>query len=38
MYSAEKLPEGGRFLKLEFTGEAQIGRVEVRETSNIKLQ
>jgi hypothetical protein len=38
MYSAEKLPEGGRFLKLEFTGETQIGRVELRETSNIKLQ
>jgi hypothetical protein len=38
MYSAEKLPEGGRFLKLEFTGEAQIGRLELRETSNFKHQ
>jgi hypothetical protein len=30
MYNAEKLPEGATFLKLEFTGEAQIGRVELR--------
>jgi hypothetical protein len=30
MYSAEKLPEGTKFLMLEFTGETQIGRVELR--------
>jgi hypothetical protein len=36
IYEVTSAPAGDRFVKIEFTGEAQIGRVEIRHAADAR--